>query len=717
MTYTGPYSATIDLRHATDPSGKSFTAGTYPDFAYNEMSVVFTTLDGSGNGTQNQPGNANGNNPAVPVVGLVAGDQDIVVGQLTAAIKGTAAFAAKPGFAAVPVPAGYFVKLIATKKHNNDDFSNDNGGTGNTNTDTGLDGNLVATTTTAADGSFVFTGIESLRQFKIVVTDTDTTNTASSAPTTKGWTKDVTKCGQVVYPSITVSAAAGLSTCLVGVSPAANSNISVNADGTSSATVTFTFNQALKPSDTNGLSTDAGIATQALTSLGNPNNIYRNVDVNFVGFKSSNVAHSLSWDATGKVLTVTIPNVAPAGIYSVDISNALAAGPANIGANADCGVSGAVTFYTFGSSKAAAPTVSLLNAPYDYADSITLSWLATNQAKAYNVYCQAVQNWGTNQEFGQWILTKSLLKDTFAQITAADVATLADQLGIQTLNGTTFVENNSIKITYDCKVRGVNADGTEGLDAADKSNEIDGIHDGIAPKIIGSSSVLSVELLSATTLHIQFNEPMNKADLQNTANYTLNAAISSAALPAIAGAVADLDNRGVTLTLAAAIDATKLVVAAQASITTGPNGVNNTPVDPADVQVIALNEGLAHTACVTSTASHAVVTVANVNDTQVIAVAATAAAGAVVIDSGANGICETAAGANEAQTLALGAVQLGASTAIRAGADLVLQSVILPGSDDTYVRVPFITLGAIHDVSGNPIDGTANIITTDGFIQ
>lgn len=705
----GSYSVTIDMRNALTSSGTAFPAGTYPSFSYQEATVKFSTLNDA------YPSS----NHATPVTGIMTGDQDFVIGQLNAQIVGTATFDSSVKASGsvqplLPVPDGYYVQLIASKYGNSDTTVNDSGGTSSSNSTTGLLGNLVATTTTKG-GSFSFSGVESNRTFYVVVTDTNPTSLTSTAPAYKGCYTICTLCsGAVVYPSVTVSTTTSpTEPCLTAVAPANGSSVSVSADGSSSVSVTFTFNQAITPSGTNGLST--ATASDALTSAGNPNNIYANVNVNFEGYKSSNVAHSLSWNATGTVLTVTIPNVAPAGIYSVDISPALAEGTQNIGATADCGVSGAVTFYTYGSSTAGAPTVSLLNTPYDYNDTVLLSWVPTSQAKAYDVYCETVQNWGTSSEAGQWVLMPgSPTLNTFYSFNASTV-NLSSILGIQSLTDT-FVENNSIQITYNCKVRGVNADGTEGPDAT--GNEVDNIKDTVPPTVVSSTLLSQLQNgVPFTSFTITFDEPLNKATAQTAANYAFDASgfAPTATPPTVTSAILDVTGRIVTVTFAPAINPSNGTVV-EDSITTGANGIAESFAVFDDVTVVQPGNGLANTPCITQTATGAVgAFTLGGDDVAATGLPVSVPAGTTLVNSGPNGICESTAGAGSTQTLALGAVQAGPSTEITAGANYLLDTI--PGGDDkTVTKINIVTVTGVTDVAGNAIVKLNNL-TTDGIVQ
>jgi hypothetical protein len=699
----GKYSASIDLRNATLADGTVLKGNAkYPAWTTRDMKVVFTTLDGSGNNTQNQPGSANGNNPAVPVVGLVSGDQDITVGLQTATVKVTVFLQHVAGVLDVPA-AGYFVELL------------DSGG------------NVVAgPTQTAADGTVTFTNIENGSSLTVSASKE---NPTTSIPTISGTTSvSLSSCGGAT----TTLHVAPATPCLINTNPVKNANIAPAADG--SVTVTFTFNNAIDPNSNNGLSGDATVDNLALTSDGNPNSLHANVDVEFLGFKDSNVAFQLNW-VDNKTLQVIIPNAQAAAIYKVDIRDALnhdstvwAADDtlegyqyskhhhwkitAPINATDDCGVSPDVQFYTFGASQAQATTVQAINGPYDYNTPFTLSWLPAVQAKAYNVYCQPTQVYtdGT-KEVGGNVLVDQLFTgtfDTFGPFGPLDAR--HHQLNIQNMNNTTFVENGNIKIIYNCFVAGVNADGTEGL----PSNIVGPIQDTVKP-VISSSSLLSQLQAGApvTSFSVTFDEPMAKATVETAANYAIDAGAfaSGATVPTVTTAVcrnnqSDGSCRTVDLTMSAAVDPTKVN---QSYINTGANGKLESFIAVGDANVspaIAFGNGLANSACIIAAATAGTAhTTAAGDDVQKVAVAAATTASQLIVDSGANGICETTVVAPDVQALAVGNGQPNVA-AIMAGADFVLQT--FNGGDDKVVDFLFLSVSNVKDVAGNAIDNTAD---------
>lgn len=742
-TVTGAYEAVIDLRNATNAAGTKFAAGTYPEFIFNDVYVVFSHLDDAGpgqttvlsDGYSGVPvAQANASNHQTPITGIMSGEQNFYAGKLAAAIKGKVLKYAKPGFDNEPA-VGYFVKLVACDCSCG--YGPCSAEAGDSNSTTGYEGNVVKTTTTGADGSYVFSGIESGRKFKIVVTDTDTTSTASSEPTFTGKDFVCAGCDNTVKYADTIitDPVSEASPCLVGVSPAKYSNIKPDANG--NVVVTFTFNKAIAGNSNNGLSGDAAVDALALTSAGNPNSLFANVAVNFLGVKSSNVAFKLAWINENKTLQVTIPNASPASIYSVDISRALShchydgipAGEETladaegwtgwknppIDATDCCDVSSKVKFYTFGASDAQATALRAINGPYDYDSGFTLSWLPAVQAKAYNVYCRPIQNYGTTQEKAGYVIVDQLVlgtTDTFGPL-AGEIDGWWKNLGIQVLTGT-FVENGNIKITYDCYVAGVNADGTEGA----ASNVVEGIADTVKPMVV--SSTLNSQLAAATTetpmttFTVIFNEPMNKAEAEKTTNYVFDAAGFTVTPPAITDAVCQPSGDGScrTVVLTTSVDPATVN---RDLINTGANGVNESFRFGDDVQVIPAGQGVPNSACVSESATAGTAqTAAAGDDVQVIAVAAATTAGAVIINSGPDGVCNTTAVADDVQTLPVGQGTASAE-AINAGPNFILESFL--SGDDAIVNNFNVLTVTVPDVAGNALNTLADQIYSNGGIH
>lgn len=548
----GEYSATIDLRSVTNAGGVKFAAGTYPEFAYNDLRVTFTTLNGSGNPDNNNDLNVtlNGNNPAVPVVGVAVGNQDLTVGQLKAVLKG---IVTTDGV----TQSGLFVTLYSTGLRGDEP-------------DTGIGnrGNIVATTTTNANGVYSFTGLETNRRFRVQVSNVSVIDTTTQQPTVVyGETRPRTGCNGEVSWASNIDTTGIISLALTSTSIQNSQNLYANADGSTSIPVVFTFNKPITGNDNNGLlpssTTNDPINNLAMTSTGNPASLFNKVLVTFEGYKGTITPHSLRW-IDNQNLEVTVKNVAVGAIYKVDITGALAA-PLN-GATVASTASASILFYTFGTSNTpVAPTVSLINSPYDYNGNVNgftaqLSWLPTTYSKGYNIYCQAVQNYGSTSETMAWkkVNFPTDGNSTIWPNTTFDFSSLffETQAGSPFINGLTsqFIENYNVKLTYNCKVNGVNADGTEG-----PASNIVAVSDTVAPRVQCYNG-------GGATITFCFNEPMDKATLLTPANFTFSNFSASYTVPKLSNPVVPLNpfafpgvqNTCVTYTLDKAIDWTQL---------------------------------------------------------------------------------------------------------------------------------------------------------------
>ncbi|MBK6756515.1 MAG: hypothetical protein IPG70_02220 [Moraxellaceae bacterium] len=81
----------------------------------------------------------------------------------------------------------------------------------------------------------------------------------------------------------------------------------------SNVTVKFAFSEPIRQT----------AATKGLTPSSAATSLYNLIQVNFLGAKAGNIAHSLSWNAAFTELTVTIPTVAAASNYRVDLRPAV----------------------------------------------------------------------------------------------------------------------------------------------------------------------------------------------------------------------------------------------------------------------------------------------------------------------------------------------------------------------------------------------------------
>ena len=156
----GDYSVTIDMRNAFSLKDDGTKVTNYPQFAYDEVHVVFAI----------QSTHTDGGVTTITITGVAGGDQDMSVGQLNGVIRG------KVLVNSTLPAAGKFVALYARSAHHNNEA-------GDPNSTTGASENLVKTATVASDGTYTFSGIEAQRNFRVVATDTDPLSSTAAKPT------------------------------------------------------------------------------------------------------------------------------------------------------------------------------------------------------------------------------------------------------------------------------------------------------------------------------------------------------------------------------------------------------------------------------------------------------------------------------------------------------------------------------------------------------
>lgn len=490
------YNATIDLRSVTSPVNMGSTTATprYPDFHYGVIPVTFTTLYTNG---------ASAVTPT-PVTGLIA-NVAFYPGKLAANITGVVA----DNVTKQAVGAGYTVKLVSLNSNNS---ATSTGGTGSLE-------NIVGSTTTDASGNFSFQNIESLQAFRIDAWDAaqafrGTVNVTAPAD---GETKalSIQENNTVFVASTDV-----LAPTIISVTPEQNSDI---APG--STDVVFTFSEPiLQTADTS-------------TSSSVPTSLYNTVAVNYAGAKASNITRSLSWNATSTQLTVTIPNLAAASKYTVDLSGtgtALKDASNNVVTNIATAGMGILSFTTNGSATPIAPVVTATNsASLDFnSPTVVLNWTPVSGAKAYNVY--RAQNYpGVN---GQ----SQLLLPVVGQATSTLTSDFSDALP-----ATGFVSGQS-KLTYSYVVRSVSLDNVESA-----SSTVVTVSDVVAPT--ATIPVVTTPTIPApkVTLTVTFSEPMDEASATTLANYAL-AIGAAASVPTVDSVAFNANLTSVTLTLSAA---------------------------------------------------------------------------------------------------------------------------------------------------------------------
>lgn len=553
--YRGAYSATINMANAKI-GGVPVT--NYAGFYYDEVEVAFASLEPSS-------GIFSADNADVtPVLGLGNGDYDFYVGKLNAGITGYAVDART----LQPV-VGYKVYLISHYRGNQGNSTT--GLSGN---------KLSQTATTDAAGKFVFTGLEANQRFGVYVVDVDTDAAkfmgCKEVETGCNGTVVYLSDANVIRVSSTDTICPfPLSIKADGHANYADIAKEEIADGVN---VVIKFSEPIAATELN--SGRGLLATSFSGSGAFPEaNLYYDIQVTYEGYKVGNIHHTLTWNAAMTELTVSIPAEAlqPASVYSVKIldgrnlkdvnGNELRAsvgyfesechhcdgcqGDACVSCQALCegyscgdeiseGNPVEFFFTTWGARPAAATTLRYWNyeegreddSQLDYDDRAALDWTAADGAKGYNIYCRMIQ-WNTTipgtsgcnptpdtytgQYHPFWLMNRTPVTGKWPLNFQGCGSDFPDSYcGGGNNVWFEYVESWNIKLSYECYVVGVNADGIEGPE----SNHVV-LEDTNRPYITEVSEFSSGS--EVDSIRVCFSEPMNEASVEN-ATWTVNSA-------------------------------------------------------------------------------------------------------------------------------------------------------------------------------------------------
>lgn len=484
------YPVNINLRNVTSPVNMASATATprYADFFYQTIPVTFTPIY-TGTGT------------AAPLTGLIA-TVDFMVGKLAANITGVVA----DSVTRQPVAAGYTVKLVSLGSTNS---ATATGGTGAAE-------NIVGSTTTDASGNFTFANIESLQNFRIDAWNAAQTfrGTANVTSPADGETRTLSIQGN---NAVLVASTDILAPTIISVTPEQNADIAPAATD-----VVFTFSEPILQTP------------ETSTSLSVPTGLYNTVAVNFNGAKASNVARSLSWNATSTQLTVTIPALAVSSKYSVSLAGtgtALKDANNNVVTNIATAGMGVLSFTTNGSTTPAAPAaVTVTNsAGLNFnSPTVLLNWLPVSGAKAYNVY--------RAQNFGGVPGQLQLLLPVVGQLTSTLTSDFSD--AVPNTPTVPFVSRQT-RLSYTYVVRSVSTDNVESADSTPVTAQ-----DNLAP-------TATIPAGLAATYALTFSEPVDEATATTLANYALTQGVA-ASVPTVTSVALGANLTTVTLTLSAA---------------------------------------------------------------------------------------------------------------------------------------------------------------------
>jgi hypothetical protein len=725
------YHFTIDLTNVTND-------GPYPDYAYESVSVVFSTFDESGDFgswgsfitdlTSGFPDISlsldisNGSNHDTPITNLVS-SVDLMVGKLTACISGVVA-GCSGGDAESPVGAGFTVNLRTLGAVGGPHAGEPNSATGNV-------ARLIDTTTTASDGTFEFCNLETWQWWNLEASGAGMAGDSEVKTLSDGETTVLTIEEST---AIHICPTDSHGPCIVSVSPEPGSDVAAGATD-----VVITWNESIAQN----VSTD--------TTVPPINNLYDNIEVVFSGTKAGNIPYSLAWGDTANgtftsltasfetgesgLYYVRLQDIGPklrdaAGNYTQmcacpddsDASNAgwdlidvgLGADDSGHSGNDDC----TVYFSTAGTScELETPDVVLTNDDFldqseggsDSSTEMLMDWAPSACAKSYNLYCARFE-----------VFSDLSVQDT--PMLLVEGPFIQSEATFETEAAGSYVEGHigAIALKYECCVTGVNRDGVEsecsntvtGNDVVDPALQSDGNSNGLCCGI-GHPDVTCDATPEITALRLHWPEILNEENSENPANYTI---VLTSGSSSVATAVHSPDNgpsdhsSNTVLTLATPVDPVNW---AHGTIDTGPDGIADTSRCSDDVRVIYPGSGEPNIVCVTPGGDTTLDSTPGGDDT---------VSGETILD-GDDGICDSTASDDDGQPIAVGSGNPNA-TAITDGTDCELEACTegnlnsdsFGDQDDNLnpAGPAVIVSPAVTDVAGNNVDSDFDTLNSDG---
>jgi hypothetical protein len=551
-TVSSNYDMTINLRSVNSPINMglavSATNPHYPDFAYRDVSVSFTSLNDAmpcSDGTNPDPAAADGGcgtnntNHDTPVDGL-ATNADVLVGKMDTTVKGTLlGCPTLAGSALLPL-SGYTVQLVTQ-------------GFSTQNTGTGASGNIVNTTTTDANGNFQFDFVEAYGTYAVHATDT--ADTASA--TVSGWSTTIPAPadGQtsvfLVNSPMTACNVDNLGPLVVATAPENGS------DQDPSATTAVTFNFSEPVAQTPSASTDpSGVFNLAdrIKVIWDATKVFGSVQ--------EELPFTAAWNATFDQLTVTFAAGASSKYHVtiLDMNTLLKdanGNPAQMGVCADDGrvptlwasdfidsdENDCTVYFTTnagGVGAPAAPVISLVNqATLNQVANTTgnFDWLPVSGAKTYNFYCSIDERFAD----GAILPGTPLLFDGILQQSQ------------EIYDFDSFIESagNDIGIQYSCYVTALNSDGVE---SGPSNVEVAADVRGPAISTLGGYVVHDYDSDGAVDhIDLYFNEPLDEASAETAGNYAITTGEAGGATVTAAALVQQTFPTFVTLTVTTAL--------------------------------------------------------------------------------------------------------------------------------------------------------------------
>ena len=489
-TLAGTYRGTINFQNVTSPINMQSSGNTssYPERAtITAFSVEYNSLEDSSLTGGNDTLASNHDTPVDGLVGSVGWTQ----GKLSTTLSGEI----RDKVTNALVTEAYTVQLFS---------------------DPGAKLLQEMTTTTGSESAFSFSGVEASSDHKITVfNSTNSMHAVTAVFTTPADNQKATLAVGGTAQPILVAETDDADPYIYNIAISDGTDtFESNADiGTAAmATVAFTFSEAIKA---NGYAN--GVTAAAATDL------YDAVTVAVTG-SAGTFAHSLAWDSSMTVLSVTIPALSASSEYTITIAAAAAGAnavmdvnnePLDIAnSNGESGGAVVATFTTSNPVAVTAPTVVVLNSSSldEAAFAVpNLDWTWGAGASYYNLY-------RTDTTAG--VVTSAMQLINNGALTASS---FIDQGAASNSPVTTYVDGE-LAVTYTYVAKAVNADGIE----SDGSTAV------VAADLNGP--VATGAACAGTDVTVSFaggTEVLAEGAAETAANYTLGGADTALTISSI----------------------------------------------------------------------------------------------------------------------------------------------------------------------------------------
>ena len=645
-TVTGEYQLTIDLSKVKKPIDTTAEEGLkYPGIAYTTANVNFTAINNNAiDSNSNHDTSIAQSNRDIPVTKLI-GSITVYVGKLAAKVNGLALFNGEP------VESDFNVKISSI---------------GSLNTSTGRSGNVVAETQTDTDGRFNFINLETLQQYKIVVTGYNDLLYGELNITTPADNQTLTMSSQN-GTAVNVQSIDQIPPTIVSVTPEDESEMEPGE-----IEVEFKFSESLQPVDINKL-----IDHIKVTYLGE--RVGNSGSSSYISFRAK---YTDNYDS----LTVAISNSLTSSKYSFDIRQAatlLHDSALNSLININEQGYGIVTIFTSGGVETNAPEVTLsLESNLNWKAKPRLDWSPVDGAVCYSVYRKKVLHWGSssNESMPEKILNCGVGSNYVES------------------NYIEFVTNQEIKTTYFYNVTSTNSDTTE----SSLSNNIL-VKDETKIKIQDSSSYLNDFINGDNTFTIRFDEWINESTAEIVNNYTLNLINDESDISVTSASYYIMSETPVVkLYLSSDIETHNIE---EPYINSGSDGICDSYIRSNDTEIISRNKGETDSVCINlGTAAE--------TDPDYMGGDDKLNSDKTSILSGSNGICESDVpndNTTDTQVIIIGNGKAN-SICLKSGNDFRIDSQVMGDDVDIYKTILTVSSG-VKDVAGNTFNNEANEIT------